>query len=228
MTEQDAADGDAPSDQADGRTEAATDGAATSSDGVEGDDGGTAPDTDLDDAVDEALIDRVADSEPETIAKELASLRTRVEGMEGQLDAYEDEIEELESKLKRKQADFQNYKKRMKKRREDEQKRATEDLVTRMLDVRDNLQRALEQDEDVDIRDGVESTLRQFDDVLEAENVEEIEPDPGTEVDPQHHQVLARVDSDQPAGTIDDVHRPGYVMAEKVLREAQVTVSDGE
>ena len=121
----------------------------------------------------------------------------------------------------------QYYKKRMDKRREQEQKRATEDLVTRLLDVRDNLERALEQDEDVDIRDGVESTARQLDDVLYAENVDVIEPEPGEAVDPQYHQVLATVDSDQPEGTIDDVHRPGYVMAEKVLQEAQVTVSDG-
>lgn len=212
MTEQDAADSDAPSDDVDGTTE--TDGDATAADGVE-------------DAADEELIARVEEGDPETIAKELASLRTRVDGFEGKLEERDEEIDELETKLKRKQADFQNYKKRMKKRREQEQARATEDLVTKLLDVRDNLQRALEQDDDVDIRDGVESTLRQFDDVLDAENVDVIEPEPGTEVDPQYHQVLAQVDSEQPEGTIDDVHRLGYVMAEKVLREAQVTVSDG-
>ena len=179
------------------------------------------------DAVDQELVDRVAESDPESIARELASLRTRVDGLEGQLDEKDERIDELESKLKRKQAEFQNYKKRMKKRREEEKQRATEDLVSKLLDVRDNLKRALEQDDDVDIRDGVESTLRQFDDVLDAENVDVIEPDPGAEVDPEYHQVLARVDSDEPEGSIDDVHRPGYVMAEKVLQEAQVTVSDG-
>lgn len=212
MTEQDAADADAPSDHA-------ADGATETDAGDES--------TELDDAVDDELIDRVAESDPEAIATELASLRTRVEGLEGQLDAKDEQIEELESKLKRKQADFQNYKKRMEKRREEEQQRATEDLVSKLLDVRDNLQRALEQGEDVDIRDGVESTARQLDDVFDAENVDAIDPEPGTDVDPHRHQVLARVDSDQPEGTIDDVHRPGYVMAEKVLREAQVTVSDG-
>mgnify|MGYP000085333805 FL=1 len=215
MTEQDAADSGGPSENTDGTTAADEPG------------DGDAADAGLDGEVDEELIDRVETSDPEPIAQELASLRTRVEGLEGKLDAKDEEIEELESKLKRKQADFQNYKKRMKKRREEEQQRATEDLVSKLLDVRDNLQRALEQDEDVDIRDGVESTARQLDDVLDAENVDVIEPEPGADVDPQYHQVLARVDSDQPEGTIDGVQRPGYVMAEKVLREAQVTVSDG-
>jgi len=219
MTEQDAADADAASgaDTPDGEA------AGQPADG----ESQTDETIDPDDVVDEELVNRIAEADPEEIATELASLRTRVDGLEGKLDERDDEIEELESKLKRKQADFQNYKKRMEKRREQEQQRATENLVSKLLDVRDNLVRALDQDEDVDIRDGVESTLRQFDDVLDQENVNVIEPEPGTDVDPEYHQVLATVDSDQPDGTIDDVHRPGYVMAEKVLQEAQITVSDG-
>ena len=210
-------------------TDASPDGdaaAATSEDdsGAESD---AAQVDDFDVEVDESLVERVEESDPADVARELASLRTRIDGLESELDAKESENEDLTEKLKRKQADFQNYKKRMQKRREDEQQRATEDLVTRLLDVRDNLKRALDQDEDTDIRGGVESTLRQFDDELAQENVEVIEPEPSEDVDPHRHEVLVRVDSDQPEGTIADVHRPGYVMADSVLREAQVTVSDG-
>lgn len=190
-----------------------------------GNGGPTVEEFDVD--VPESLVERVEESDPRDLAHELASLRTRIDGLEGELDAKESENEDLTEKLKRKQADFQNYKKRMEKRREDEQRRATEDLVTRLLDVRDNLKRALDQDEDTDIRGGVESTLRQFDDELEAENVEVIEPEPGEDVDPHRHEVLVRVDSEQPEGTIAEGHRPGYLMADSVLREAQVTVSDG-
>ncbi|WP_424019608.1 nucleotide exchange factor GrpE [Halorientalis pallida] len=174
----------------------------------------------------EDLLERVAATDDEQLANEIASLRMRVDSLESELETREDEAEELESKLARTKADFQNYKKRMKKRREEEKQRATEDLVERLLDVRDNLKRALEQDEDADIRDGIEATLRQFDEELQQENVEAIEPEPGQEVDPQRHEVLLRVESDQPAGTIAEVHRPGYEMAEKVIRTAQVTVSE--
>jgi len=177
---------------------------------------------------DEALVERVAESDPEEIARELAALRSQTETLESEVEELESEAAELEDKLKRKQAEFQNYKKRMDKRREEEKQRATEDLVSRILDVRDNLERALEQDEDTDIRGGVESTLRQLDDVLEAENVDVIDPEPGEDVDPSVHQVLANVESDEEPGAIADVHRPGYEMAEKVLREAQVTVSKEE
>jgi molecular chaperone GrpE len=183
---------------------------------------------DFDDAADETLVERVEESDPETVARELGALRARAEELEGELDDREERIDDLESKLKRKQADFKNFKKRMERKREQERERATEDLVTRLLDVRDNLDRALEQDGDTDIRSGLETTVRQFDEVLDQENVERIEPEPAEEVDPHVHEVLVRVDSDQPEGTVAELHRPGYRMADKVLREAQVTVSDGE
>jgi len=173
-----------------------------------------------------AVVERVADADPEAIAAEITSLRTRVDDLELELEEAAVERDDLESRLKRKQAEFQNYKKRQKKRREQERARATEDLVQRLLEVRDNLNRALDVDEETDIRGGVEATLRLLDDVLGAENVEPIEPEPGTEVDPQRHEVLLQVESDQRAGTVDAVHRPGYEMAEKVLRAAQVTVSE--
>ena len=187
------------------------------------DDEGATDATGADDVAEE-LVERVRESDPEAIAREVADLRARAEEAEARLDEADETADELESRLARTQADFQNYKKRMEKRREQERKRATEDLVARIVDVRDNLQRGL--DQEGDIREGVESTLRQFDDVLESENVEEISPDPGDEVDPQRHEVLMRVDSDRPEGTVAQVHRPGYEMAEKVIRAAQVTVSD--
>ncbi|MDS0277253.1 nucleotide exchange factor GrpE [Halomicroarcula sp. S1AR25-4] len=222
MTEQDAAEEETPpSDDVpeDVEVEAAPD-------DIDADDIDLDDVTGADEPAVEELVDRVAESDPEDVAQELAALRTRADSLESQVEALESETEELEDKLKRKQAEFQNYKKRMDERREEEKQRATEDLVTRILDVRDNLERALQQDEDTDIRSGVESTLRQLDDVLAAENVKVIDPEPGEDVDPTQHQVLARVESDEAAGSIADVHRPGYEMAEKVLREAQVTVSE--
>ena len=185
--------------------------------------------TTQDEAVDPdpELVERVAETAPEELARELTTVRQRAEAAEDALAAEEARAEELESKLKRKTADFQNYKKRMEKRREEEKARATEELVERLLDVRDNLVRALDQDEDTDIRGGIEKTLDTFDRVLDAENVVTIEPDAGQEVDPQRHEVLLRVDSDHPEGTVDSLQRPGYEMAGKVIRPAQVTVSDG-
>ncbi|SDJ48864.1 molecular chaperone GrpE [Halovenus aranensis] len=177
--------------------------------------------------VDDDLVAELESMQTEQLARTVAVLRAEVDRLDTELADTRAEADDLESRLARKQADFQNYKKRQKKRLEEEKQRATEDFVTRLLDVRDNLERALEQDEDTDIRSGVESTLDQFDQQLERENVEPIEPEVGAETDPRRHEVLATIASDQPEDTVAQVHRPGYVMGEKVLRPAQVAVSDG-
>jgi len=176
---------------------------------------------------DEALIERVEERSPTDLARDLEQLATERAELEAELEAERERADDLESRLKRKQADFQNYKKRQKERLEEQKQRATEDLVERLLEVRDNLARALEQDESADIRDGVDTTLDQFDDELDRENVSVIEPDPGATVDPQRHEVLIRMEADQPEDSVAELHRPGYEMAGKVLRPAQVAVSDG-
>ncbi len=198
-----------------------------------GDAGGAATDAaDADAEAGAAAADgEEAAAEAETDADrgdEAADLRARAEALESERDDLQERVEELESKLKRNRADFQNYKKRAKKKQDQIRERATEDLVERLVKVRDNLVRALEQDEDADIRDGVESTLREFDRVLEGEDVSTIEPDAGDEVDPHRHEVMMRVESDTPEGTVADVYQLGYEMAEKVVRPAQITVSTGE
>jgi len=185
-------------------------------------------------SIEDDLVSTIEDEPAEKIATAIVLLRAELDEASSRIDQLESELEseceradDLESRLKRKQADFQNYKKRQKERMEEEKQRATEDLVGRLLDVRDNLQRALDQDEDTEIRGGIESTLEQFNQELDKENVEVIEPAVGDETDPQRHEVLATVSSNQPEDTIASLHRPGYEMAGKVLRPAQVAVSDG-
>jgi molecular chaperone GrpE len=166
----------------------------------------------------------------EELAGAVGDLFDRIETLETELDETNDRLETVNERLERTRADFKNYKQRAKRQQEEIKERATEDLVERLLDVRDNLTRALDEDsEDVEsLREGVKLTRKQFDRVLDAENVRQIDPQPGEEVDANRHEVMMRVDSDQPADTIADVYRPGYEMADKILRPAQVTVSEGD
>jgi molecular chaperone GrpE len=188
-----------------------------------------AADADADDASGESLAERVREHD-EDLGDEVADLQARVAELEDDLAEAEAEVEDLTERLQAKQADFQNYKQRAKQRQEDIKERATEDLVERLLDVRDNLGRALDEESgDVEsLREGVKLTRKEFDRVLDAEGVSEIAPEEGAEVDAQRHEVMMRVDSDQPEGTVADVYRSGYEMGGKVLRPAQVTVSDGD
>jgi len=205
---------------------AGTDAAAGAADGDADDDG----DGQDGDATGDALSERVREAAgDDDLADEVADLEDRVAELEADLADAEADVEDLTERLQTKQADFKNYKERAKRKQEEIRERATEDLVERLLDVRDNLDRALEQDESdgESIREGVELTRKEFDRVLEGEDVTEIRPEPGDEVDATRHEVMMRVDSDQPEGTVEDVYRPGYEMSGKVLRTAQVTVSDG-
>ncbi|ESS08200.1 MAG: molecular chaperone GrpE, heat shock protein [uncultured archaeon A07HN63] len=178
----------------------------------------------IEDATVDELVTRITESDDE-LTKPATELQSRIEELEAAVDEKDDEIDELTEKLSRARADFKNYKKRTEKQQEQLKERATEDLVERLTKVRDNLVRALDQDEDADIRPGVESTLESFDRVLDEENVTFISPEAGSEVDPERHEVMQRVDSDQPEGTIADVYQQGYEMADKVLQPARVTVS---
>ena len=204
------------------------DAAAVEDEASETDAGADEPAADDSEAIEDVstdeLLDRLTDSD-ETPTEPAAELRSRIEALEDEVAEKNNEIDELTEKLSRARADFKNYKKRTKQQQAEMKARATEELVERLTDVRDNLVRALDQDDDADIRPGVESTLESFDRALEDENVAFISPAAGDEVDPERHEVMQRVDSDQPAGTIVDIYQEGYEMADKVLQPARVTVS---
>ncbi|MFC6890469.1 nucleotide exchange factor GrpE [Halorubrum trueperi] len=178
-----------------------------------------------------ANVDSVADAvaeHDEALAAEVEALEDELDETREELLEKEAEVEELTSKLARVRADFSNYKQRAKRKQEEIRERASESLVERITPVRNDLLRALDQDEGSDLRPGVESTLEKFDEVLADEGVEPIDPDPGDEVDPGRHQVMLRVESDQPDGTVHEVYEPGYEMGDRVVSEAKVTVSADE
>ncbi|PSQ08110.1 nucleotide exchange factor GrpE [Halobacteriales archaeon QS_6_71_20] len=180
------------------------------------------------DSGDDADGGRDIDGLAADVARHDEALAREVAALEREAAEAAERVEELEDSLRRTKADFRNYKKRAKKRQEQEKARATERLVGRLTEVRDNLVRALDQEADADIRPGVESTLETFDRVLGEEDVEVIDPEPGEAVDPERHEVMMRVDSDRPEGTVADVFKQGYEAADRVIEPAQVTVSEGE
>ena len=173
----------------------------------------------------EALAAAVAEHDA-ALAREVAELEAELDETREELLEAEEEVDELTSKLARVKADFSNYKQRAKRKQDEIRERASEQLVERITPVRNDLLRALDQEEGSDLRPGVESTLEKFDEVLAEEGVEPIAPEPGDEVDPSRHQVMLRVESDRPEGTVHEVYEPGYEMGDRVVSEAKVTVSD--
>jgi molecular chaperone GrpE len=73
--------------------------------------------------------------------------------------------------------------------------------------------------------EGVHATLRQLGAALERNKVVELNPLPGSKFDPHQHQAISVVPADQEANTVVMVLQKGYLIAERVLRPALVTVA---
>jgi molecular chaperone GrpE len=145
-------------------------------------------------------------------------------------------IVELEALLKEKEskylylyADFENFKKRMVKERSDLLKYGWEGLAHDLIEVLDNLERALShlpQGTDKNVAGGLGMILSQFRSTLQKQGVQEVSG-LNAPFDPNIHEAVAHEPSDKPAGTIVQEHGKGYTLHGRLLRPARVTVSAG-
>lgn len=150
------------------------------------------------------------------------------------IGALDREVEELAGQnavlldsLKRLKADFDNYRKRMLKEQSRILETAESELITKLLPVIDNLERALESagDETSGLRDGVAMVLEMMLGLLERDGLEVIDPE-GEPFDPEHHEAMMVVETDEcPEGTVVDVVQKGYRFSGALLRPAMVRVS---
>lgn len=165
-------------------------------------------------------------SEP-TDAFESAVPETRDEEME-RLRAAADSADK---RVLMAQAEAENFRKRMRRDYEDQFKFAALPLVNDILQVRDNLMRALEASESsgeaAALREGVAMVAKQFDDTLLKYGVCEI-PAAGELFDPNFHEAISQMPSDEhAAGTVSHVAVTGFQMHDRVVRPSQVVVSSG-
>lgn len=102
-----------------------------------------------------------------------------------------------------------------------------ESFAESLLPVADSLDAALAIKEATpqQLREGADATLRQLTSALERNKVLAINPAAGSKFDPHQHQAISVVASEQEPNTIVTVLQKGYVIAERVLRPALVTVS---
>jgi molecular chaperone GrpE len=107
---------------------------------------------------------------------------------------------------------------------------AVEGFAESLLPVKDSLEAALAthasgQGSLEQVLEGVNITLRQLVQALERNKVVEISPPAGTKFDPHQHQAISMVPAEQDANTVVTVLQKGYLIAERVLRPALVTVA---
>ena len=139
------------------------------------------------------------------------------------LEEAQKKAEEYLDMARRVQADFDNYRKRSQKEKEDYKAFATADLLSDLLTIVDDLDRALEHNkDDNDFVTGVKSVRKNLMKVLESKGLKEI--DTSGKFDPNYHEAFGMVEADTD-GDIAEVFQKGYSIGSRVLRTAKVKVT---
>jgi molecular chaperone GrpE len=137
------------------------------------------------------------------------------------------ELAEIKDRWLRERADLENFKRRAIREKQDALRFGSEALLKDLLPVIDNLHRALAHAKSDDpIVTGVQLVLRGLDEVFERHGVK-IVPARGTPFDPNRHEAISHVESEAPANTVIDEHQRGYLLHDRLLRPALVTVGKG-
>ncbi|ONK55787.1 uncharacterized protein A4U43_C10F980 [Asparagus officinalis] len=183
----------------------------------------------------------VADTEPDLSADDLVKV---VAEKEEQLKLKHKEIEKMQDKVFRSYAEIENVLDRTKREAENTKKFSIQNFAKSLLDVADNLGRAssvvkdsfskIDSSKDTvgavpllkTLLEGVEMTEKQLGEVFRKFGVEKFDP-VNEQFDPnRHHAVFQIPDASKPPGSVAAVLKPGYMIYDRVLRPAEVGVTD--
>ncbi|MDR3608837.1 MAG: nucleotide exchange factor GrpE [Oligoflexia bacterium] len=154
----------------------------------------------------------------------------------GVKDAKDARIQELEAQLKEKEsrylylyAEFENYKKRAIKERADLLKFGFESQARELLQVCDNLDRAIAHaptGTDKNLVDGLHMVINQFRATLQKQGVQTVDS-LHQNFDPNVHEAVGQEPSEHPAGTVVREELKGYTLHGRLLRPSRVVISSG-
>ena len=171
----------------------------------------------------EQPVDAVTDTEEAPVEGVVED----VPAEEDKTTALEAEVQEKNDRILRLQADFENFRRRTAKEKEELAAVITQNLLTDLLPLLDNFERAMavEQTDVEAFQKGVEMIFTQLREVMEKHGLEHIDAE-GQPFDPNVHQAVMRVENpDVEDGTITQVLQKGYQAKGRVIRPAMVQVA---
>ncbi len=173
----------------------------------------------------------VSEGPPSSVeAAEVERLRAEVARLEGELAEARRQADEYLAGLQRERAEFLNFKRRTAEEREAMLGLAAEALLSKVLALADDFDRAIET-RPADLAEhpwveGIVAIDRKLRALLESEGVRPIEAGPGTRFDPREHDAIMNVPSAGRAeGEIVEEIRRGYRLRDRILRPALVAVA---
>ena len=141
--------------------------------------------------------------------------------------SLESRLAEMSDAYLRAKAETENIRRRAEEEIAKARKFAVENFADSLLPVKDSLEAAIaiQAATPEQLLEGVHATLRQLSQALERNKVIEISPSAGTKFDPHQHQAISVVPAEQEANSVVAVLQKGYLIADRVLRPALVTVA---
>lgn len=183
-----------------------------------------------DKSVEQTVTDMPA--EPVVPAAEASATQAAPEAViqEDVVAKLEAKIAELQDSFMRAKAEGENIRRRAQEDISKAHKFAIEGFAEAMVPVKDSLEMALkvETPSIESVKEGVEMTLRQLNTAFEKNRLIEVNPQAGEKLDPNKHQAISMVPAEQEANTVVTVLQKGYTIADRLLRPALVTVSQGK
>jgi len=160
-------------------------------------------------------------------AEALTIPTTTEPSLEARLAEAEANLTEARDAFLRAKAEAENTRRRSEEEIGKARRYAVESFAESLLPVRDSLEAAVSIPNATteQMREGVQATLRQLASALERNKVVQIDPPPGTRFDPHQHQAISVVASEHESGSVVSVLQKGYLIVDRVLRPALVTVS---
>ena len=148
-----------------------------------------------------------------------------------QIESLQNEIKEEKDKFLRLFAEFENYKKRTSKERLDLYKTASQELMTALLPIIDDLKRAsaeFEKSNEKSLVEGFSLINNKFSDTLKSQGLVLIEVKKGDEFDAEIHEAITQIpaENDKMKGKIIDITEQGYKLGEKIIRYPKVVVGN--
>ena len=176
----------------------------------------------------EAVQNEVVEEQNENVENQEAEKSTE-ETSEDKIKKLEAELQEWKNSYTRKLAEFQNFTKRKENEVAEMRKYASEEIVVKLLDNIDNLERAVDASKESQnfdsLIEGVNMILNNLKNLLTEEGVEEIEAT-GKEYDPYEHKAMITENKEElDDNVVVQVFQKGYKMKGKVVRPAMVTVN---
>ena len=152
---------------------------------------------------------------------------TPMEQLQEQIRLKDEEIANQKDTFLREKAELENFKKRLTKEKDDFVQFANERLLQELIQIEDNLERALEVPNATleSLKEGVEMIQKQFSTFLKNQKVEPIKAI-GKAFDPTLHEVLNQQESDEhEENTVIEEYSKGYTLNGRILRPAKVVIS---